>query len=315
MSIKSTRKWLQEALNLVVPLTLAGCGTFLGNPESGGGKGDGDGDGKEVKPSGAPVTFALTDAPVDNAQSVFFTVASIAITPEDEHWIEVPLVAPTEIDLMKYQDGDSLKFAESVELPVGTYAHTRLMLTETPPPRLVLKDGTEHQLIIPSAERSGVKVRGEFEIKENEPLDLTLDFNLRKSIRRADGRHERFDRGSELQRRSEGEGREGLDARSVGESTYIMRPVLRLIVDATTGGIRGRSETAHAVCLYPSGALMDSNDDCDQALATARVKNGRFRLAFVPEGTYVLRFFQESGDPVDVSDVVVVAGQDTNVQP
>jgi hypothetical protein len=76
--------------------------------------------------------------------------------------------------------------------------------------------------------------------------------------------------------------------------------------------IKGQTETGKVVCLFAAGATKDATDECDTADTSAPVKDGAFRVAFVPAGTYDLRIYTADGQTEDVDGLTVVSGAITD---
>lgn len=263
-------------------LLAIGCGTVAGNP------GERDDDDDETA-AVAPVRFALTDASVDGAKSVLINVESLEVSLKGESWISIPLTATAQIDLLQFQDGLATDLGALPELPVGTYEQTRLKLKDGSPSLLVLDDDTEHELTIPSAEQTGIKITTPFTVEAGKELNLTIDFDLRKSIKKT----------------GSGNGN--------GKEKYMMKPVLRLVRDDGTGTITGSAADGKVVCVFAAGGTISETDECDDSVNSGKVKNGAFKIAYVPAGTYDLRVFRADGTHADVTGVVVTAGQTIDV--
>lgn len=265
---------------------LISCGTLVGNPEE-----DEDGGTGTAKPpvltAKAPLEIGITDAPLDEVASVFVTVAKLEISRDGERWIEVPLQTAQEIDLLGLQDGRSAPLAALPELESGTYEQLRLVLSDTNPPRVLDEEGNSEVLKVPSGE---IKIDTPFEHAADTPLALTIDFDLRKSIKYVGGGN----------------------AKKTGKGRYQMKPHLRLVRNAEAGAIVGSSEQGTVACIYAAGSAKDATDDCDSAVNSAKVKDGRFKAAFVPAGTYDIRVFGRS-KAVDRDGIVVTVGVDTEV--
>lgn len=259
-----------------------GCGTLGGNPES------------KIAVVSAPIIFKLTDAPVDDVKNVYITVEALQVSASDGGWVDIPLSSTSEIDLLKLQDGVTTALAELSQLPVGTYKQTRLMLSEASPPRVVDSDGVEHQLKIPSADQTGLKIVSDFSIEENKPLTLVIDFDVRKSLKIT------------------GSGNGNGKSNGKSEGKYMMKPVLRMVAEDAAGSISAKRNSGDVVCLYNVGYKKDENSDCDNAVTSAIAKNGAFKAAFLPPGKYDIRVHQKSGATQDVDGVEVVAGKNTD---
>lgn len=257
--------------SLVCLLFAVSCGTLVGNPEE---DDDGNSIPKEDVVGGdqaSGLTFNIADAPIDNVQSVFITIVGVEIKAEEGEWLAIPLVIDQEVDLLKYQDGDSLKFAETGPIVAGVYTETRLILSDKVLPRIVLLDGTTHDLKIPGGESSGLKIKAPFTAEAGKAVDLTLDFDLRRSLRMS------------------GQG---------NNKKYLLQPVLRLLKHGEYGHIEGEEASGHVVCVYQDGVEPDSNDNCEQALNSAIVKNGKYKLPHLPKGKYKIQVFDKDGKAI-----------------
>jgi len=264
----------------VCVLVIDACGgTLGGNPEST----DPDSD-QRPDPATAPaLTFSLTDAPVEDARHVYISMESVQIAQTEGNWITIPLETDEEIDLLQLQNGVTSLLASIGTLPAGTYGQTRLVLAEEAPGRLIDQEGVEHDLFIPSGNESGLKIQTAFTKLDDVPMELTIDFDLRKSIKAA------------------GNGNKG---------KYILKPVLRMVDNSKSGSAFGEGENGSVVCVYAQDTTKDNDDACDNAITSAAVKNGQFKLAFLEPGTYDLRVFRNKVAVGDVDDVVVKAGEE-----
>jgi hypothetical protein len=260
------------------------CGTLAGSP--GGSTKTTPSTPQPAPAAFAPVSIAITDAPIDDVQSAFVTVIAVELTQDGTGWTEVPLATSTEIDLLQYQGGQSLGLAALDKLAAGTYASLRLKLDPDHPPRLVEADGTVDPLTIPSANASGIKVDTPFTVTPGQTTKLTIDFDLRKSIKAA------------------GNGGSG--------PKYILNPVLRLVADDGAGTVTGTSAAGGTVCLYAQGATKDDDDGGEHAETCGVVRDGKVDIGFVPAGLYEVRVFPVhggNGKAVDAPAVTVTAGQ------
>ncbi|MES2746670.1 MAG: DUF4382 domain-containing protein [Bdellovibrionota bacterium] len=248
----------------------AGCGGSMGgNPEKSG------------------IVFSITDAPVDNAKNVFIKIASMAVKQENKDWLEIPLTESDEIDLLALQNGRSKAFAALQELPAGTYTETRLILSETAPGRLVDNDGEEHALKIPSGSESGLKIKSSFTVTTGVAQELTIDFDLRKSLKLT------------------GNGNNA-------NGKYMLKPVLRLAENQATGSIQGQGVDGVLVCAYPSTVTVFESE-CEDAVTTTKVAAGVFTLSYLAPGSYTVVSFQDATRLGTKAGVVVKAKEATLV--
>ncbi len=251
--------------SLYLLILVVGCGTLVGNPEDESSQNDID----DTDPSALQsVTFNIADAPVDNAVSLFITISALDVRLEDGEWINIPLVLEQEIDLLQYQNGDSVKFAEIAKMASGTYTETRLILSEKVEPRLVLNDETSHSLKVPGGETSGIKIKQPFTVEPGVPVDLTLDFDLRQSLKITG---------------------------SGDNISYSLSPVLRLLKHGEYGHIEGEEADGKVVCIYAEGVQPDETDSCENASNSAIVKDGKYKLPHLPKGKYKIQVFDQEG--------------------
>lgn len=276
-----TGKLFKHQIFLIMLLVVS-CGTLVGNPE------DDEGEANNIADDAAQtqaqvLTFNIADAPVDGAVSLFITISSIEIRKETGDWVSIPLIVQQEIDLLQYQDGNSLKFAEASVVDAGVYTETRLILSETAGSRLVLADAKTYDLKIPGGDSSGIKIKVPFTVDIGQPADLTLDFDVRKSLKVS------------------GTG---------GSLKYSLSPVLRLLKHGEYGHIDGEVADGKIVCVYMEEAEADDTDDCANALNSAIVKNGKYKLPHLPKGKYKILVFGEDGQVKHENDV-----DDIDVEP
>lgn len=135
---------------------------------------------------------ALTDAPAPY-QAVNVTVEAVRVRPAaaagDDAWHEIVLDPPRRIDLLELSNGATLDLG-SLSLPAGRYDQIRLVLAENGGGAQALRNSvvlddaqrTEIALKTPSAARSGLKVKGEFEIVAGERSEIVLDFDAHRSV-------------------------------------------------------------------------------------------------------------------------------------
>jgi hypothetical protein len=308
---------LRFALVATAVVAAAACGTLVGNP------GDDAGDGKTeptpaqiAPPAPVPVVFALTDAPIDDARNVFVRIESLQVAagPESDApdatgganaipanavsasnstvWVDVPLAVHDEIDVLSYQDGATLTLAEAPALAPGQYARTRLTLAASPAPRLVDQDGAEHPIDLASVPDRVIEVRAPFVVaapENGEPTRVTLDFDLRRSLKTT--------------------------ASPSGAASYALAPSLRLVEARKTGKLVGAAVGARSVCVFAAaGATKDADDDCAHAVTSTKVHDGKYTIAFLPAGAYVVRAYRKGATPLDSATVEVQAGATTKVE-
>lgn len=81
-------------------------------------------------------------------------------------------------DLLELRDGNTDLLADA-EVPAGEYSKMRVFVSEGV---VTLKDGREFRLNVPSGDRSGIKLRFDFEIVDSEETTLVLDIDLSRAF-------------------------------------------------------------------------------------------------------------------------------------
>lgn len=213
----------QVLLASLMTTALAACGGGGGGSASVGGSG----------------TFSLsvTDAPVDDATAVVVTFTAVTLKPADGDAITITLDTPQSINLLDYQNGQSVSLLQDESVTAGDYAWIRLTLDES---NTYIRDSTgDHLLTIPSSAQTGLKLNNSFTLSNDEDLAYTIDFNLRKSVH------------------------------LTGSGSYIMRPTLRIVKDEEAGTLTGSADSSlfPALCASPAAVYVfedgDSVDDMD----------------------------------------------------
>ena len=266
------------------------------------------------------LSLSITDAPVDASDiiGVYITIQSIQYKIEgDDGWGTVPDFGdPQTHNLLELTGGESALLGD-LTVPTGDYSEIRFILqapeegrgAPTNPGSWVdIEGGIEGEydegdeaLFVPSGAQSGLKVKAEepFTVTEGEPIAITVDFDLSKALVRAGGR-------------------------------MILKPVLRLVIDAETGEIGGQvtytGDKELKVYAYEAGTYTESEPDngengFDGAVTSTGVRDdGTYTLAFLPAGTYdiVVAEFEIGADGgtyvadsagIVEEDVVVTAGE------
>jgi hypothetical protein len=326
---------MEKLLSALLLGLLISCGVLVGNPDSGHPTG---GSGKqkeeihvEVNTQTVPdqslatqgknegrYVFHLTDAPVDELSAVFIKVASLSVKPQSGSWIDIPLEVAQEINLLEYQNGKSIPLAAVDSLPAGTYQELRLILDNKAPSRALNAVGEDVGLRVPSGSESGIKIKGSFVI--GEALgggDYTVDFDLRKSImRQSNGAESVATEGNSIANKGRSpKSPSGSPLFLEGEKAdYMLKPVVRMVNNADIGAIEGQSdEGENLICAYLVGSEEEEEDVlCSSAENTASVTEGRFKLAFLPPGDYLLRLYK-AGELARTMQVTVTAGSITQI--
>lgn len=121
----------------------------------------------------------LTDAPSDSVKSIFVTIDSVTAHSDQAGWVNV-FQGPLTVDLLTLQS-TSMKLGQ-VTLPGGTVSQVRFVLTDNGPQYVVLDDGSQAPLKVPSGSESGLKLNGPFTVSACNKHTLVIDFDGKNSI-------------------------------------------------------------------------------------------------------------------------------------
>ena len=121
----------------------------------------------------------LTDAPSDSVKSIFVTIDSVTAHSDQVGWVNV-FQGPLTVDLLTLQS-TSMKLGQ-VTLPGGTVSQVRFVLTDNGPQYVVLDDGSQAPLRVPSGSESGLKLNGPFTVSACNKHTLVIDFDGKNSI-------------------------------------------------------------------------------------------------------------------------------------
>ena len=232
------------------------------------------------------VTLSITDSPIDgsNVTGVVITVSEIQVHNSDSGWITMEdFQGPVTFNLLDLTRGES-EMLGTIELEAGNYTQVRFMVDApevgtskpvNPGCYVEFTDGTTQPLFVPGGSQSGFKGVGNFRVPVNGSVSITADFDVRKSVHVT---------GSVSPR-------------------YILKPVIRLIVDDQAGAIRGNvtnipENTGIVVYAYEDGTYTaeEANDPADST--TSRFPNavssdmvdtlGVYHIAYLAAGEYDL---------------------------
>lgn len=198
------------------------------------------------------VKLSLTDAPIADAsdvEGVFITIESIMYNIDDE-WVTMEgFEGPQEFNLLELTGGEVAVLGEA-ELPAGRVAQIRFMLgapeegeriAGTPGSYIAVDpdgetdgdagDDVKYPLFVPSGSQSGYKAVGGFDVPANGTVEITADFDVRKSVL------------------------------LTGNSEYILKPTIRLVVNDQAGSITGDFDYDTENTDYESYVVFAYEDD------------------------------------------------------
>ncbi len=258
-------------------LAVAGCG--------GGGAGASiSGGGSPAAGTTGTLAIHLADAPAPGVTAVNVTIPKVDANINGQ-WqtIATPNMTVNLLDLAAHD-----AMLAQAPLPAGAYTQIRFFVSAA---TVVDANGT-HDVKIPSAVQSGIKVNVDYTIQANTITDILLDFNVAKSLH------------------------------VTGDGKYMLQPVIPAVVKTLSGTVSGNVTSAGnpapgatVTATYVSG----TNYPIGTAVNTATtLADGSFKIWALLPGTYDVSV--SYNDPVSSTvqtgiapGAVVTAGQDTNV--
>lgn len=237
--------------------------------------------------------LSLTDAPIDGADvtGVFITINEIQVHTPANGWVTMEdFEGPETFNLLDLTRGES-EFLGSLQLEGGKYTQIRFLLDApergagkpvNPGCYIEFTDESTEPLFVPSGSQSGFKAVGAFTVPVNGTVEITADFDVRKSVHQT----------------------------GAGSQRYILRPVIRLIVENQAGAIRGNvtnipDETGIVIYAYEAGAYT-AEEAADPVGEEVRFPGavssdmvcelGVYKIAFLAEGNYDLIVTSFKGD-------------------
>ncbi|WP_317932104.1 DUF4382 domain-containing protein [Halioxenophilus sp. WMMB6] len=255
--------------------------------------------------SSSRLSLAITDGPVEMADAVVVVFDSVELQGPER--TEITLDEAVAINLLDYQNGESLLLLDGVTLPAGEYQWIRLGVVEAE--SYIEIDGMQYPLEIPSSAQTGLKMNRGFTLAAGGISQFTIDFDLRKSVHQE------------------------------GTGDYKLRPTLRLVDNLEVGVISGtvsdalitdvecdngdNNDMGNVVYLYSGldATVLDVQGAETDPLASANVEFNtdtglyEYTLAFVAAGDYTLAFTCDAvlDDPLLDDSAVVTFTAGTNV--
>jgi hypothetical protein len=121
----------------------------------------------------------LVDGTTSGYTAVNLDVLTVSIHSEASGWITLGSPGKV-INLLALTGGIDEPLASGVGLPAGHYDQMRLLLGDKN--TVVLPDGTEQALKVPSGQQSGVKLNVSFDVAPNTTKDVFTDFDAHRSV-------------------------------------------------------------------------------------------------------------------------------------
>lgn len=135
----------------------------------------------------------ITDAPIDdaNVKSTFVTIADVKLDGQS-----IEGFSKVTVDLLAYQNGDT-KVLGIADLDAKTYSNITLVLDyakdqngDAPGCYVQETNGTRHVL---TSSKNEITLNYNYAIQAGQDIDLVIDFDLRKAIKRQDSATDKYD--------------------------------------------------------------------------------------------------------------------------
>lgn len=287
----------------------------------------GGGGGGGVQSKTGALTVGITDAPVDVADAVVVQFSGVELKPKDGNAFSINFAAPKTVDLLALQGTNRATLLDGEQVPSGEYTWMRLKVDADPNlagDSYITIAGSQCELRIPSGSETGLKLNRGFTVGVGTTTDLTVDFNLRKSVVQPPG-----------QRTS---------VPTCDGQAFLLKPVLRVVDSLQVGSITGKVDPTLVAQACPAGELgnvylfgpytatdpipvpddVDDNDvDGVNPITTAMVafdgsSSAAYTIGFVPAGAYVAAYTCSADAPdvdADLADTPAGADEVVNFTP
>jgi hypothetical protein len=189
-------------------------------------------------------------------------------------------------DLLDLQNGRAELLAD-VDVPAGQYDEMRLIVASG---RVVLTDGREFDLTVPSGAQTGIKLHFTFEVQEGQEAPLLLDVDLSRAFKPIPSGH--ID-----------------DPAMIREFKFQPSLGMRLISLLEAGSISGIVTDSEGNPL--PDVLVTAYAGDDEVTSTTSETDGTYRLVGLYTAQYRLEFSASGYVDAQLEDVAVTAGEET----
>ncbi len=208
-------------------------------------------------------TMNITDAPVDdeNVLGVHVAFDAVHYKPAGSEWVVEELNETRVINLLDLQDGNSTLLTSQTELPVGRINQIRFIIN--PAETFIELAGDINQsLSVPSQIE---KVVGGFVVPAGGDINITADFDLRKSL-------------------------------VLENKGYKLKPTIKIVDNSQVGEVSGTvanidGNTTVIVYAYANDTFdeaQETSNDFANAATSSDATDGNYTLAWLAAGTYDL---------------------------
>lgn len=222
------------------------------------------------------VQFSLTDAPsLKGYQALYLDVQGVDYAVGDSAWVSLP-VTPSIVNLLGLTNGQDTLLA-NVELEAGQkVSQVRLHLGDNN--TLVLADGSNVNIKVPSGKTSGLKFNIHSVAATNSGYKVIIDFNAEKSVV------------------------------AKGNGSYSLKPVIRGYIVANTSRIYGHispSDVPFQVMTVLNGDTLVTVSDISN--------NNYFLLQGLTSGSYNIQFIDSMSTVRKTFIQDVIGGTDVDM--
>lgn len=234
----------------------------------------------------------LTDAPfpADLVEEANVVINKIDIRNKNNEPDGYPFITLKEeemsFNLLELTNGVTAELVD-IELEPGSYDLVRLYVSEA---SILLKDGTEHDLFVPSGAQTGIKIFIDpaVEVAGGLTAELILDFNVSKSFIV-----------------------QGNPNSPAGIKGFIFKPVIKATNKATSGRLTGFVSDTSGVALEETEVNVLAADTVYTSSFTDEF--GAYTVIGIDAGTYDVAFAKEGFVNDTIMDVEIIEGNATNL--
>ena len=222
----------------------------------------------------AILKVSITDAPGDY-KHIYLYVEELSIRNAG-NWVNMTLSQADTFDILDYTNGNKLLLTADT-IVTGTTDEIRLVLAETN--TLVLKDGSVHDLKVPSGSSSGIKIKLDESknIQSNQVYFAVLDFDADKSIVKK------------------------------GNGSYALKPVIRGYWDEGKGEAEGYAVSTN----YQVNVV--AYNGMDTLGSTFADTTGYYKLTGLPPASYNFGYESTNGKDTILNNIAITQGNITAV--
>ncbi|MHA8057693.1 DUF4382 domain-containing protein [Aquirufa nivalisilvae] len=260
------------------------------------------------------LALSVTDAPIDaaNVKAVYVTFTGLEYQNSGGSWeTATDFTSPQVVNILDLQNGKT-SLLGNYTLKSGNYTGLRFKLDaptkgtnnpSNPGCYVELLTGEKMPLFVPSGASSGYKANGNFSVPINGVVEVTADFDLRKSI-----------------------------VVTGNGSTYILNPTIKIVVNNQSGTISGLvsnlvTDKKYVIYTYEKDKYTASesaeptgeNVRFANAISSTKISStGAYTLAFLAAGSYDLVVVSENANGAvavekQISAIVVQSQKTTSL--